>query len=153
LDIFQRVVTGLGAKLGPVLFQLPPSFKKDASLLNDFLDSLPAGIRAAFEFRHASWFEYEVFSHLQKHNTALCIAESGDLATPNLATADFGYLRLRREDYQTPDITRWAEFIQAQQERWSHAFVYFKHEESGMGPQLAKQMQEDLGKSKAESGD
>jgi len=59
-------------------------------------------------------------------------------------SADFGYLRLRREDYQKADIVRWVEFIEAQKERWSHAFVYFKHEESGKGPQLANQMLEEL---------
>jgi uncharacterized protein YecE (DUF72 family) len=144
LDVFERVVSGLGAKLGPVLFQLPPSFKKDGALLSEFLSSLPAGIRAAFEFRHKSWFDDEVFGYLQKHNTALCIAESSDLAAPSLATADFGYLRLRREDYQKSDIVRWADFIRSQSERWSHVFVYFKHEESGIGPQLATQMVEEL---------
>jgi uncharacterized protein YecE (DUF72 family) len=145
LDVFQRVVSGLGSKLGPVLFQLPPSFRKDATLLNEFLDGLPAGIRAAFEFRHSSWFDDEIFAQLQRHNAALCIAESSDLATPSLATADFGYLRLRREDYERADIVRWAKFVEAQKERWGHAFVYFKHEESGKGPQLAKQMAEELG--------
>jgi uncharacterized protein YecE (DUF72 family) len=145
LDVFQRVVSGLGSKLGPVLFQLPASFKKDAVLLNEFLGGLPTGIRAAFEFRHSSWFDDEIFEHLQKHNAALCIAESSDLATPSLATTDFGYLRLRREDYVSADIGRWAKFIEAQKERWSHAFIYFKHEESGMGPRLATQLIKELG--------
>ena len=113
-------------------------------LLNEFLDSLPVGIRAAFEFRHSSWFEDEIFAQLQHHNAALCIAESSDLVTPSLATADFGYLRLRREDYERADIIRWAKFVTAQQERWSHAFIYFKHEESGKGPQLANQLIEEL---------
>lgn len=144
MDVFQRVVSGLGAKLGPVLFQLPPSFKKDSTLLSEFLDGLPAGIRAAFEFRHSSWFDDEIFSHLQRRNAALCLAESDDLATPSLVTADFGYLRLRREDYQRADIIRWAKFMRAQQDTWSQAFVYFKHEESGKGPQLAKQLIEEL---------
>jgi uncharacterized protein YecE (DUF72 family) len=145
LSVFERAVSGLGSKLGPVLFQLPPSFKKDATLLNEFLEGLSAGLRAAFEFRHSSWFEDSVFADLQNHNAALCIAESGDFVTPTLATADFGYLRLRREDYERADVVRWAEYIRAQKERWSHAFVYFKHEESGKGPQLAKQMIDELG--------
>jgi uncharacterized protein YecE (DUF72 family) len=149
LDVFQRVVSGLGSKLGPVLFQLPPSFKKDAGLLDEFLANLPVGIRAAFEFRHSSWFDDAVFDHLRKYNAALCIAESSDLATPSLATTDFGYLRLRREDYQPADITRWAEFIDAQKERWRHAFVYFKHEESGVGPKLAQQLMDELAASRS----
>jgi uncharacterized protein YecE (DUF72 family) len=144
LEVFQRVVSGLGSKLGPVLFQLPPNFKKDAGLLNEFLGGLPADIRAAFEFRHSSWFDDEVFGHLKKHQAALCIAESSDLASPTLATTDFGYLRLRREDYEKADIVRWATFIQAQKESWGHVFVYFKHEESGIGPQLATQLIKEL---------
>jgi uncharacterized protein YecE (DUF72 family) len=98
----------------------------------------------AFEFRHASWFDDEIFTQLQNHNVALCIAESSDLVTPNVVTTDYGYLRLRREDYEKPDIVRWADFIRTQKERWSHCFVYFKHEESGTGPKLAAQLMEEL---------
>ena len=101
-------------KLGPLLFQLPPSFKKDAQILSAFLDELPEGIRAAFEFRHESWFDDEVFESLRAHNAALCIAESEKLTTPALATADFGYLRLRREDYTATDVARWAEFLRSE---------------------------------------
>ncbi len=145
MGIFQRVVSGLGSKLGPVLFQLPPNFKKDAIVLNDFLGALPDGFRVAFEFRHSSWFDDEIFAQLQNHNAALCIAESSDLVTPNVVTTDYGYLRLRREDYEKADIVRWADFIRTQKERWSHSFVYFKHEESGTGPKLAAQLLEELG--------
>jgi uncharacterized protein YecE (DUF72 family) len=144
LGIFQRVVSGLGAKLGPVLFQLPPNFKKDAPLLDEFLGGLATDIRVAFEFRHSSWFTDEIYAHLEKNKAALCIAESSDLVTPSIATTDFGYLRLRREDYEKADITRWADYMKGQRERWSHAFVYFKHEESGMGPRLAAQLIEEL---------
>jgi uncharacterized protein YecE (DUF72 family) len=134
----------LGSKLGPVLFQLPPNFKKDSALLNEFLAGVPDGLRVAFEFRHSSWFDDEIFTHLQNHNAALCIAESSDLVTPSIVTTDFGYLRLRREDYQKADIARWAKFIEAQEKLWSDTFVYFKHEESGIGPQLATQLMEEL---------
>ncbi len=144
MGIFQRVVLGLGSKLGPVLFQLPPNLKKDAALLQDFLDSLSAGIRVAFEFRHVSWLDDEIFAHLQDHNAALCIAESSDLAIPSIPTTDFGYLRLRREDYEKEDIVRWAKFLEAQEKSWSHVFVYFKHEKSGIGPQLAAQLIKEL---------
>jgi uncharacterized protein YecE (DUF72 family) len=144
LEIFQRVVSRLGSKLGPVLFQLPPNFKKDAAVLTEFLGSVPDGIRVALEFRHPSWFDDEIYAHLQGRKAALCIAESSDLATPTIATTDFGYLRLRREDYEKADIVRWAQFIETQKERWSHVFVYFKHEESGIGPQLATQLIKEL---------
>ena len=93
MGIFQRVILGLGSKLGPVLFQLPPTFKKDAALLNDFLGSLSSGMRVAFEFRHVSWLDDEIFVLLKNHKAALCIAETSDLATPSIATTDFGYLR------------------------------------------------------------
>ena len=149
MGIFQRVILGLGSKLGPILFQLPPTFKKDAALLNDFLGSLSTGIRVAFEFRHLSWLDDEIFAHLQNHKAALCIAETSDLATPSIATTDFGYLRLRREDYKEEDIVRWAKFLEAQENHWSHAFVYFKHEDSGIGPKLANQLIMELAKNDA----
>ena len=99
-------------------------------------------MRAAFEFRHESWFDDEVFSLLKSSNAALCIADTENLATPKTPTADWGYLRLRREDYGKIDIERWVEFVREQKERWSDAYIYFKHEEAGIGPKLAKQMME-----------
>ncbi|MDB6072848.1 MAG: hypothetical protein JWO89_488, partial [Verrucomicrobiaceae bacterium] len=99
-----EAISPMREKLGVVLFQLPPYFKSDAALLSDFLPSLPAGMKAAFEFRHASWFDDGVYDVLRANNAALCIAESEDLATPAIATADFGYLRLRREDYTTANL-------------------------------------------------
>jgi uncharacterized protein YecE (DUF72 family) len=123
-----------------VLFQLPPGLKKDAVLLGDFLNDIPAGMKAAFEFRHDSWFGDDVFELLKAKNVALCIADSEKLTTPVIATADYGYLRLRREDYQDADVARWTEAIRQKASGWSEAFVYFKHEESGIGPKLAAQM-------------
>ena len=98
LEYFCKVVTGLGERLGPVLFQLPPAFKKDADVLSSFLREFPA-MRAAFEFRHDSWFDDEIFDLLKSRNIALCIADTDTIATPRKITADYGYLRLRREDY------------------------------------------------------
>jgi uncharacterized protein YecE (DUF72 family) len=137
LRYFHQVTSTLGEKLGAVLFQLPPSFKKDVPVLAAFLEELPSGMRGAFEFRHDSWFDDEVFATLKNRNVALCIADSAKLSTPVVATADYGYLRLRREDYVSADIARWAETLQAQQAQWSETFVYFKHEESGIGPKFA----------------
>lgn len=99
-------------------------------------------MRAAFEFRHDSWFDDEIFDLLKSRNIALCIADTDTIATPGKITADYGYLRLRREDYQTTDVERWAEFVREQESNWKDAFVYFKHEESGIGPKLAHQMLE-----------
>lgn len=139
---FCEVISKLGEKLGPVLFQLPPTFKKDADVLSAFLRELPSALRLAFEFRHESWLDNEIFALLKSSNAALCIADTEDATTPKVATADWGYLRLRREDYTKADVERWAEYAREQKERWSDVFVYFKHEEAGIGPKLAKQMQE-----------
>ncbi|HEY5704889.1 MAG TPA: DUF72 domain-containing protein [Terrimicrobiaceae bacterium] len=140
LKYFFGVIQGLENKLGPLLFQLPPSFKKDMHVLRPFLQELPDGVRAAFEFRHGSWFDDEVFESLGARNAALCIAEGEKLCTPTLATANFGYLRLRRQDYTTADVSRWADFLRSNESKWGDAFVYFKHEERGEGPRLAAEM-------------
>ena len=142
---FWQVISGLGERLGPVLFQLPPNFKKDADLLGSFLREFPSAMRATFEFRHASWFDDEVYALLKSSNAALCLADTADLATPEIVTANFGYLRLRREDYTADDVSRWAGVVQKHEADWSDAFVYFKHEESGIGPKLAAQMLELFG--------
>jgi uncharacterized protein YecE (DUF72 family) len=140
MEVFHSAVAGLGEKMGPVLFQLPPTFKADAVLLRDFLSVLPKELRAAFEFRHESWLTDEVFSVLAKGKAALCIAESEDFETPAEVTAKFGYLRLRREDYTAPRLQKWAKFVQEQEKAWSEVFVYFKHEETCVGPGFAQTM-------------
>ena len=150
IGYFHQVIGGLGEKLGAVLFQLPPNFKKDAGVLSSFLRELPSNMRAAFEFRDPSWFDEEIFALLADRNIALCIADSEKLNAPVLATADYGYLRLRREDYEKSDVARWADVIRAQEKKWRDAFIYFKHEESGVGPKLAGQLTDILGRSSAE---
>jgi uncharacterized protein YecE (DUF72 family) len=143
---FHDVTSGLGEKLGPVLFQLPPTFKKDVIVLADFVNCLPTGRRAAFEFRHESWFGEDVWDVLRAQNVALCIAETEDFQTPEVPTADYGYLRLRREDYTVADVERWTQFVSGQDKNWRDAYVYFKHEEAGIGPRLAMQMMDVFGK-------
>jgi uncharacterized protein YecE (DUF72 family) len=111
--------------------------KKDAPRLRDFLAMLPPRHRTAFEFRHQSWFDAEVFSLLREHQAALCIAEAeNDLEIPFESTADFGYLRLRRPDYGDEELKSWAQRVQGQ--GWKEAFVFFKHEDAGMGPKFGK---------------
>lgn len=143
LHFFTTAIVSLGPKLGPVLFQLPPQFECDADRLRSFLGTIPSQIQAAFEFRHASWFNEGIYSILREHHAALCLAESEELATPPVATAPFGYLRLRREDYSAAQITRWAKLIEGEAS-WHTAFIYFKHEEGAVGPKFAKQMLNDL---------
>jgi uncharacterized protein YecE (DUF72 family) len=114
LAFFADALRIMNDNLGVVLFQLPPQFKCDLVRLREFLPILPADMKSAFEFRDESWFNDEVFTALQKHNVALCIAENEELATPTVVTADFGYLRLRREDYINADLKRWAKFVESQ---------------------------------------
>jgi uncharacterized protein YecE (DUF72 family) len=140
VEFFFRVATTLGDRLGPVLFQLPPNLKKDLPRLTDFLALLPAGSRSAFEFRHASWFEDDVFDALRGAGVALCVAEDEDLATPLVATTGWGYLRLRRQDYGPDSVADWSRRIREQP--WTEAFVYFKHEDEARGPIFAKAMAE-----------
>jgi uncharacterized protein YecE (DUF72 family) len=119
-------------KLGPVLFQLPPHLKLDLKLLEDFLAGLPKRIRAAFEFRHVSWFNEEVFDALRKANAALCQAESEDIVTPHVATADFSYLRLRNESYSAKARDEIAGRVNGLMQT-GDVFTYFKHEETAEG--------------------
>lgn len=136
VQAFCRAARTLGPKLAVLLFQLPPNFKKNAEVLRAFLELLPEGVRAAFEFRHASWLDAEIFDTLRARNLALCIADSEKLSTPVEATADYAYFRLRDEGYQQADLERWAHTVRALPPK--DAFVYFKHEEQGLGPDFAK---------------
>jgi uncharacterized protein YecE (DUF72 family) len=136
---FCRTAGTLGSKLGILLFQLPPTFKRDDAVLGAFVDLLPEGTRAAFEFRHASWHDESVFDLLRRRNLALCVADSEKMSTPVVSTADYAYFRLRDEGYQHADITRWASVIQ-QLDGPRDAFVYFKHEEEGKGPEFARDL-------------
>jgi uncharacterized protein YecE (DUF72 family) len=151
LTLFWEAAGTLNEKLGIVLFQLPPFLKKDLPLLKDFLASLPHSMRCAFEFRHESWFGDELFAALRAKNAALCIADSEKLKTPVVATADHGYFRLRDEGYTKKDIERWAEVISAQKKNAKDVYVYFKHEESGVGPKFAEQLMKILGPDAATS--
>jgi uncharacterized protein YecE (DUF72 family) len=133
---FADAARALGPRLAPVLYQLPPNLKADLPLLRDFLHQLPRDLRAAFEFRHASWFADETYSALHEAGAALCVAESDELATPAVRTADFGYLRLRRLDYDAAALAKWADFVKASP---GDVFVYFKHEDEARGPAFANQ--------------
>ncbi|MBW3552516.1 MAG: DUF72 domain-containing protein [Gemmatimonadetes bacterium] len=135
LDYFCSKAATLGDRLGPVLFQLPPNLKKDLPRLTTFLARMPAEIRPAFEFRHASWLDDETYDALRAADAALVIAQTEDEETPLVATASWGYLRLRKVDYGTGEVEEWAERVRSQP--WSEAWVFFKHEDEGTGPRLA----------------
>lgn len=117
----------LGHKRGAVLFQLPPTLKKDLPRLTAFLGLLPADHRAAFEFRNDSWFDDDVYAALKAAGAALCLSEREDNAPPPLVeTAPWGYVRLRLETYSDADLRQWASRLAATS--WSETFVYFMHE-------------------------
>jgi uncharacterized protein YecE (DUF72 family) len=131
------VAGGLADRLGPLLFQLPPNLKKDVPRLRDFLTLLPQGQRAAWEFRNQSWFDDEVFQLLRDHQQALCIAEAEDgLEIPFESTAEWGYLRLRMVEYTQEQLAEWERKVR--ESGWRDAFVFFKHEDAGTGPKLAR---------------
>lgn len=145
LAYFVDTARTLGPKLGPILFQLPPSFARDLGRLADLLALWPADLRCAFEFRHASWLADDVYDRLRAANAALCIADSEDASTPLVPTADWGYLRLRDEGYTPGDLDTWATTVRDHAARWRDTFVYFKHEESGTGPAFARALIERIG--------
>jgi uncharacterized protein YecE (DUF72 family) len=134
---FARVVGKLGSRLGPLLFQLPPFLRKDVPRLAAFFETAPRDARIAFEFRHPSWFDDEVWATLRAHGAALCVAEGEALACPLVATADWGYVRLRKDEYPDELLADWAAKIRAQP--WKDAFVYVKHDE-GDAPGVARRL-------------
>lgn len=139
---FVKAVEPMASRLGPLLFQLPPFLRKDVPRLAEFLARAPGGVKMAFEFRHASWFDDEVWATLRAHGAALCVAEGEKLESPVVATASWGYVRLRRDSYTDEVITSWAERIRAQP--WEEAFVYVKHD-NGDAPSVALRLARALG--------
>ena len=139
---FARRAEVLGKKLGMLLFQLPPFLKKDLARLKGLFAGLPAGLRAAVEFRHDSWRDDEVYETLRAHGGILCVAENDDDEgeTPFVVTSDIAYLRLRRTDYEEDDLRAWIGRIAA--EPLTRAYVYFKHEDEAFAPRFAVQLTE-----------
>jgi uncharacterized protein YecE (DUF72 family) len=137
---FCEAAAELGPQLGALLFQLPPSFRKDLAVFDDFLAVLPPRLCAAFEFRHESWLDDAVYARLRDRNLALCIADSETRSTPVLATADYAYLRLRDEGYTEEHINQWAETVLDLAARCRDVYVYFKHEDEGKGPEFGRML-------------
>ena len=133
VEFLLKNTSTLAERLGPILFQLPPNLKKDFDRLRVFLDTLPANRRYTIEFRHVSWFDDEVFDALRARDIPLCITEQPEFASPVVATATWGYVRLHRFDYNAAALAEWAHQLRSQP--WSDAYVYFKHDEGeGSGP-------------------
>ena len=146
---FFETASVLADQLGVVLFQLPPNMKKDLPRLETFLAQLPLATRAAFEFRHPTWFDDDVLDLLRNQNRALCVSDTDDMPTTHIdKTADWGYLRLRRVQYSEENLTEWLGRIRNQ--NWQETYLFFKHEDAGTGPKLAAQFLELAGKQRKE---
>ena len=145
LRAFCHAAGTLGDKLGVLLFQLAPNFKIDLGVFDAFLADLPPGARAAFEFRHPSWFDDALYDRLRARNLALCIADSEKRSTPVMTTADYAYLRLRDEGYTEQHIAEWAERVKELSTQCADVYVYFKHEDEGKGPEFGKLLLQHLG--------
>jgi len=136
LDYLLAGAAVLGDRLGVLLFQLPPNFKADLERLKTFLGTLPRDVRSAFEFRHDSWRDDAVHEALREHGAALVTADTDDEDADIVSTAPWGYLRLRKTDYTDRQAAAWATKVTGQD--WEDAFVFFKHEDAGVGPLMAK---------------
>jgi len=131
-------------KLGPVLFQLPPNMKMDAAVLMEFLAVLPRALLSAFEFRHDSWFTDEIFDILKGGNRALCVAETEERTTPDVATADFAYYRFRKPTYTPEERTAMIARIREHLTAGRNVYAYFKHEETPQGAIYATEVLEEI---------
>jgi uncharacterized protein YecE (DUF72 family) len=141
-EVFLKAIDPLRSarRIGPILFQLPPSLKCDLELLKDYLAILPDDLRYAFEFRHASWLGDHVYEALRRKGAALCVAESENLETPEVLTANFAYFRLRKPNYLPEDVARIAANARHLLEQGNDLYVFFKHEETPDGALNAEQL-------------
>lgn len=139
LKYFIENVKELKSKLGILLIQLPPSFSKNLERLRLFTESLPEKINAAFEFRHPTWFDEEVYELLKEKKFSMCLSQTDEEPDVKLInTASYAYLRLRKTDYSKKEINEWWKKIQ--EGGWDEVFVFFKHEDGGLGPKFARQL-------------
>ena len=129
-----------GDHLGPILIQLPPTFKFDRPLLEEFLALRPSAFLFAFEVRHPSWYMEETYEVLRKHQTALCLSETEKQTPPDVITAPFTYARLRLEDYTQKQIKAWRQRFDTWLAQGVDVYVYFKHEDAGKAPAYARQL-------------
>jgi uncharacterized protein YecE (DUF72 family) len=139
MDYFLKVASFLKEKLGTILVQLPPYAKKNTDALSTFAAEYGKQARLAFEFRHDSWFDPEVYSILKKHNCAWGVVEAEERETIREITADFTYMRLRKGDYTKEELQEWGKWIQQQK---VEVYCYLKHDVKA--PVLAKELLETL---------
>jgi uncharacterized protein YecE (DUF72 family) len=145
IDDFIKLASLLGNRQGPLLFQLPPNFKKDVPRLDAFLNYVGGRAAVVFQLQHETWFDDEVYSCLRGHSAALAsVDDEGPACDKVVSTTNWGYVRLREERYTDARLKKWIEMIKAQD--WNEAYVFFKHEDVGAGPRLAARFLELAGK-------
>jgi uncharacterized protein YecE (DUF72 family) len=136
IDDFINLASLLGERQGPLLFQLPPNFKKDLPRLEAFLTYVGGRAAVVLQLQHESWYDDEVFDCLRAHSAALCcVDDEGAACEKVIGTTDWGFVRLREERYTDAGLRKWIAKLNAQE--WEGAFVFFKHEDVGAGPKLA----------------
>jgi uncharacterized protein YecE (DUF72 family) len=142
IEVFFKAIDPLRAsrRLGPVLFQLAPNLKADLPLLTAFVEKLPKDIRCAFEFRNKSWLIDEVYRLFEKHGIALCLAESDKFEVPEVVTAGFVYVRLRKEDYSPEERAEVADRVRGMLAEGRDVYVFFKHEDTPAGAVYAEEL-------------
>lgn len=134
-----KILDPFKKKLGVFLVQLPPNFKKDMARLENFIKELPDNSNTAFEFRHPSWFDQEVYDLLKNYKCALCLSDTDEAPITELInTGGWGYLRLRRVSYTKNELSKWMKKIEMQ--NWKKVFIYFKHEDEGKGAKFAQEL-------------
>jgi uncharacterized protein YecE (DUF72 family) len=147
-NILPRAVEGLGPKLGPVLWQLPPKWKQNLERLDAFLAILPPELRYAFEFRHESWVTAEALQVLRRYNAAFCIYELAGYQSPIEVTADWTYVRLHgpggkyQGSYPRATLRRWADRIAAWSADLKQIHVYFDNDQAGYAARNALTLKE-----------
>ena len=141
-DVFFKAIDPLrtSRRLGPVLFQLAPNLKADLVTLTAFVEKLPKDIRCAFEFRNKSWLVDEVYRLFEKHGIGLCLAESDKFEVPEVVTAPFVYVRLRKEDYSPAERAEVAERVRGMLAGGRDVYVFFKHEDTPAGAVYAEEL-------------
>jgi uncharacterized protein YecE (DUF72 family) len=145
IDDFINLASLLGKRQGPLLFQLPPNFKKDIPRLDAFLNYVAGRAAVAFQLQHESWFSDDVYSCLRAHSAGLCsVDDDGPTCNEIIGTTNWGYVRLREERYTDARLKKWIGAIRDQD--WNKAYVFFKHEDVGAGPKLAARFLELAGR-------
>lgn len=147
LDIFYKSIQKLNAKIGPILIQLPPSFKNNKERLLEFIRLLKKKYCYTFEFRHKSWFCDEIYEILKENKIALCITDLNGKQSPEVVTADFIYIRLHGPkhaysgSYGPAKLKIWKKKIENFSQT-SSVYCYFDNDEKGYAIQDAKFLQD-----------